>query len=180
MHARLKVTVLTMAVTLLLSGVGGAGQGKKKTAIFLPTPFTVEQLRAEMVPGWTIVVKTAGAEGPVREKWVVETANEQGVRIRFERGKASRVQNVDWVELKDHAQFPVSVASRTMTTQDTALGKVKGWLYTIRGGGGMVTEMLFGKDLPGPPVRIVKVRDGKREVVFEQLKRSRAGTAADR
>ncbi len=174
MHSRPKVTGLKMLLTLLLAGSAGAGGEDPKTATFLPTPFTAEQLRTEMIPGWTILVTTAGVEGTVRERWVVEASSDQGVRIRFKRGKASHVQSFSWTELRDHARFPEPAASRAMTTQDTALGRVNGWLYTIRESGDVVTEMLFGKDLPGPPVRIVKVHDGQREVVFEQLERARS------
>lgn len=138
----------------------------------LPTPFTAEQLRDEWVPGLRVELHRWTPSGEAFERWRVVVADADGVEIetvRLDKEGAPvgepEVRRSRWTELRDHARYPVSAASRQRDTRSTRLGELEGWLYTLNDPkSGNTSELFFADSLPGAPVEMI-VRSGD-ETVF--------------
>jgi len=84
----------------------------------------------------------------------------------------SRVEKSTWIELRDHAAFPVDSTQRTELIRVTPLGILDGWLYTVSDEGeGTVTEYFFARAHPGSPVHMLTMRDGKLVLELTHLER---------
>lgn len=125
----------------------------------LPLPFTADQICAEWVEGFSLVMRSRTPEGESRSRWTVVAADGESVEIEFAALDAEGVavgeparQPSTCAELRDHALFPAATASRLETSRDTPLGRLDGWLYLVRQEDGEVNELFFAKDLPGAPV----------------------------
>jgi hypothetical protein len=161
----------TTAVPLLDSEVDG----------MLPTPFTAEQIRAEWVEGFRLIMRRWALTGERLERWRVVAADAEGVAIEHATVDAvgavvgePATRRSTWAELRDHASFSTAVATRSRVTRSTALGKLAGWLYSVAGPeGGMTTEMFFADSLPGAPVHMTVWQEGEKVLELEQLERVR-------
>jgi hypothetical protein len=125
----------------------------------LPTPFSAEQIRDAWQPGFQVEMKTteAGAESSLRMTVIAATA--ESVTIRNEAldgrgGPAAPPQDsiAKWSELRDHALFEASKASRERAECRSALGAMPGWRYDVPQQGGALLSMCFADAAPGPPV----------------------------
>jgi hypothetical protein len=83
-----------------------------------------------------------------------------------------------WEELRLHARFPASRATRERHERETSLGRLEGWLYKVRSEEG-VTEFFFADDLPGPPVIYGRQGEGLDGFIAEQVKREVVELQAD-
>jgi hypothetical protein len=135
----------------------------------LPRPFSAEAIREEMVVGFNLTMHRVTAEESQAERWNVISTDENTVDIEFTplgadgnpAGPAA-VRSSTWVELRDHASFPVSNSTREQVTRETRLGTLDGWLYTINDGDeGTVTELFFANELPGAPIEMRTTQGGK-------------------
>ena len=144
----------------------------------LPTPYTAEEVRDAWVEGFEVTTRTRSAEGEIYSRTRVIAWSETGfglVEIQVdERGRplkrdVSRYTGT-WEELRAHALFPVSRASRERTEWDTPLGQLEGWLYLVRGEEGTM-EFFFADDLPGPPVVSRRQGEGLDGFIAEQISR---------
>ncbi len=150
----------------------------------LPVPFTAEQIRDEWVEGLTLVMETRTPEGTTRERWTVIGADADGVDIEFTpldaEGESSgepKTERSAWTELRDHAKYPTTVASREQSTRDTALGQLDGWLYKVRGQAtGSETEVFFATRFPGAPVEMIIAKDDDVALAMTQVERQRPAT----
>jgi hypothetical protein len=150
-------------------------------ADMLETPFTAEQIRDEWTEGFTVtIVRSAGGETR-RERWTVVAADGDGADIEFAAvddddtrlGEPVTARST-WVELRDHALFPVADATREWTTRDTALGRLEGWLYRVaEEDPGTINELFFAASLPGAPVQMTTYESGNPVSSLEQVERSR-------
>jgi hypothetical protein len=147
----------------------------------LPPPFTADQIRDEWVAGLTLVMRTDSREGGALERWTVVAADAEGADIQFQQIDAAgsalgepRVGRSSWVELRDHANFPADRATREEATRDTALGELDGWLYLVPDeAAGTVQEFFFARSLPGAPVQMRVLQDGKPIMTLAQIERER-------
>ncbi len=147
----------------------------------LPTPFSAEQIRDEWILGLTLVMHTRSPEGESRDRWQVVAADDEGAEIELTpidaEGAATgeaKVERSAWTELRDHASYPATVASREQTTRDTALGQLDGWLYTVRDEAtGAETEVFFAESLPGAPVEMRMSKDGAVVLEMTQVERQK-------
>jgi hypothetical protein len=138
----------------------------------LPTPFTAEQLRDEWVPGLRVELHRWTPSDEAFERWRVVAADADSVEIetvRIDKEGAPvgepETRRSRWTELRDHASYPASVASRQRQTRSTKLGELEGWLYTLQDPkAGSTSELFFADSLPGAPVEMT-VRSGD-EIVF--------------
>ncbi|MBI4879395.1 MAG: hypothetical protein HY812_07005 [Planctomycetes bacterium] len=153
----------------------------------LRRPFTAQQIRDEMVPGFTVKLlrRTAGARDRF-ELWRVVEADAESVVIEScpldaggaPAGQASREAST-WVELRNHAAFPAERASLSEETLETPLGALDCWLYRVADSEtGAVREFHFAKALPGPPVRYATLKDGLPLEVVTQVERRRPAASA--
>lgn len=141
-----------------------------------PHPSTVEQLRAGMPLGATLVFekRTAG-EAPIRERWEVTANDETGMTIRTtvvdETGAIVRDEGsgtASWEELHHHADFLAAENVREESSVTVPAGTFATWHYTVRDvAKDTVSRFHFAKDLPGPPVSFTIVQ-GK-GTVFEMV-----------
>ncbi|MEJ2086655.1 MAG: hypothetical protein P8Y44_13435 [Acidobacteriota bacterium] len=126
---------------------------------FLPTPYTAEQIGNAWRQGYEMTMKiwTPDRETVSRtrvEGWsreAIETSEQQLDDTGSPVGDKT-VSSSSWEDLRDHARFPVATTVRERTTRVTALGELEGWLYTVSGDEGRVSEFFFADDFPGPPV----------------------------
>jgi len=151
---------------------------------FLPRPFTAEQIREEMVVGFRLRTSWKTSKGTKYSLWTVVEADAEGVEIEYADldesgavlGKPS-VERSTWVELRDHASFPVAGASREETTRATPLGGLDGWVYFVADEvEGTTTEFFFAKQFPGAPAHMTTTRGDEPILEMAQLERFRPQT----
>ena len=155
------------------------------TPEILPQPFTAEEIRDEWIEGFQLHMSRRSNDSEERERWTVVSWSEEGAEIEYvsldEEGQATgepRVEPTTWTALRDHATFPAANASRESATRDTALGTLKGWIYTVTDPDqGTVTEFFFAEELPGAPVEFRMLADD--EVVMEMLQVERFRPSED-
>jgi len=146
----------------------------------LKRPFTAEEIRDEMVEGFTVVVRRSYPEGMRLERWTVVAADEEGVEIEYATVAEDNAlvdepstARSSWIELRDHATFAADASTREWTSRSTALGDLEGWLYRVEKNGGTVQEFFFVPALPGAPV-LMRILDGGDVVIeLEQMERVR-------
>ncbi len=149
---------------------------------FLEAPFTAEEIRDEWIPGFTLEMQMSSPQGDELQRWTVVGADAEGVDIEYAAldpvGNvvgAPKVRHAGWTELRDHASFPASRATRQEVTRSTPLGELDGWLYTVRGEGDpeQVTEFFFARSLPGAPVEMTVTKGGEVVSGLAQIRRQR-------
>lgn len=171
-------------IALVAAGCGGttdqpAAAPSSSAPELLPHPFTAEQIRDTWQPGLALVLRTTDSDGESFERWTVVDADGEGATIEFTPVDAAgqstgepRIARSSWIELRDHASFPAASASREpVTDRETPLGRLDGWLYTVRDDEGGTTEFFFAAGLPGAPVTMRTTRDGATVRAFEQVAR---------
>lgn len=147
----------------------------------LDRPFTADQIRDEWIEGFQLRIRRWTPKAEIFELWTVIDANADGVDIESkamdEAGASegeARVQTSTWVQLRDHASFPVDRATRESVSRETPLGELQGWLYTVSDPStGAVTELFFAETLPGAPVFVHVLSGGEIVEIFEQVERIR-------
>lgn len=146
----------------------------------LARPFTAEQIRADWPVGLEIRIENITPDGGSLERWRVLEADEEGALIEYATldpagevlGEPRAVRST-WTELRDHASFPAATTTRESLVRETSLGKVEGWLYTLRDDdSGTVTEMFFGKGMAGAPVETLVSREDELILAMRQLERT--------
>ena len=174
------VAVLSLAAALAVSALLAAPP-EPRAPQHLPRPFTAEQIRDEWVEGLTLVMRSVGPEGEARQRWTVVQADETGAVIEFapidSQGQAAgdaRTERSTWTQLRDHATFSASSATREAVTRKTPLGTFEGWLYVVPDPEqGTVTEFFFANDLPGAPLEMRVSREGRTLMELTQVSRSK-------
>lgn len=145
----------------------------------LPTPFTADQIRDEWKPGFELTMRRWTAEGESLERWRVVAADQDGVDIEFaavscdgEVIEQPVTRHSTWTELRDHASYSASVASRSRDGRITKLGDLEGWLYTVDNTEeNTVSDLFFADSLPGAPVQMTVRRGDEKVMVLEQIAR---------
>lgn len=167
--------ILAVSALSMLTALGGAAAADD----LLPHPYTAEDIRGAMPVGFQLVMETTTPEGSQWNKWTVVEADAEGVTIEYldlsedgkAKGEATR-QRSTWIELRNHASFPSAHAQRVQSSRETALGKLDGWLYTVKDPkAGTVTEFFFATDYPGAPVHLEIEREGAQMLLMRQLER---------
>lgn len=132
----------------------------------LPTPFTLEQMKAGWVPGVHVRFRLEVAGQPTTlHDWEVlsnpdahrvETAftvlAENGTDVLVER--TPRVSTYE--ELRQHAAFPASRTESEQATIDTPRGPLPGRRYRVTDASDKTSVQTyeFADAMPGPPVRV--------------------------
>jgi hypothetical protein len=154
----------------------------------LPTPFTAGQIRSEWVTGFRLTMRRWTPTGETLERWRVVAADAEGVEIENATIDADGnvvgeavIRRSAWTELRDHASFSATSATRSRATRATPLGELEGWLYAVAGPeAGMTSEYFFADSLPGAPVQMTVWQSGQKVLELEQLDREQPpGAAAD-
>lgn len=148
---------------------------------FLPRPFTADQIREAWGAGLVLRIRQSSPELVEHQRWTVVSADDEGAEIEYiavdENGLAlsePRIERTSWQEFRDHASFPVATARRERSRQNTALGTLEGWLYTVEDRGtGTVGEFFFVDSLPGAPLFARTKRDGQLVAEMAQIERNR-------
>ncbi len=179
---RVGITLLSLAFVV---GCGSAPRGRPETAAetaaILPRPYTAEQIRGEWIPGFTITLLQRTTAGPSLERRSVLSADDEGLEIEYApldlegnpAGEPRRKRST-WVELRDHATFPADSARREEAAQETPLGTLDGWLYTVRDADeGTTTELFFARSTPGAPIQMRTTRAGELVLELIQIERHR-------
>jgi hypothetical protein len=147
----------------------------------LPTPFSAEEIRDEWIEGFQLIIERRSPSEERLERWTVMNVDEDGAVIEYAEIDAFGilcgepiVKRSTWRELRDHASFPADRASRERVVRTTPLGDLDGWLYTVRDDeSSTVTQFFFASALPGAPVEMEMLEDGKMLLALEQLERFR-------
>jgi len=188
------MTVIMVVVAAMLAVACRAGTEPEVAAVaegipkevdalpaLLERPFTAEQIRDEWVEGFQLRVRRWTPTAEIFEVWTVVSADAVGVEIESKAVDATgaplgeaRVETSTWVQLRDHASFPLDRATRESVGRETPLGELQGWLYTVSDpSGGSVTEFFFAETLPGAPVFVHVLSEGGIVEIFEQVERIR-------
>ena len=125
-----------------------------------PTPFTAAQIRDACRPGLTLDVRVDG-DHPMTWRTRYLTCDDEGAT--FERttdGGSPEPGQARWLELQEHASFPLAQTTIEPERIETPLGVLDCLRYTVRDGD--VEKVLwFATSLPGMPVRMTTRRDGR-------------------
>jgi hypothetical protein len=152
----------------------------------LPTPYTTEQIRDAWQPGLSVEMRVIAAGGESRRRLTVVSATPDAVVIREEsvaaNGAASEPpteSSARWSELRDHALFEASKATRERAECRSQLGAMPGWRYVVPQADGSTVTMCFADATPGPPVEYEAARDGKRLLRMEHTTYGRPKNGAE-
>ena len=141
-----------------------------------PVPFPPGELADNLAVGSTIKYRMAPAGQPpfyVTTEFV--TVDDAGTTMRdvhteldgTPRGEP-RTTEATWRELESHAHFPRESTTIADDVVDVPAGRFEAYRYEITAavdGAQTTTRLWFGKELPGPPVKMVREVDG--QVVLE-------------
>jgi hypothetical protein len=134
----------------------------------LPTPYTAEQIRDAWQPGFRVEMRSAEAGVTTLQRMTVVSATPETVTIRSESLRAdgepsepARESTAKWTELRDHASFPATKATRERAECHSQLGAMPGWRYAVALADGGALTMCFADATPGPPVEHETRREGK-------------------
>jgi len=181
-HARRYATLAFSAllITGLASALGAcastdkAGGSEPAKVEVSPTPFTAKQVRDALPTGSKISLRREDANNKVTiEEWEVTAAtpktctmtvkvfNEDGSQLIDDKGSVTNT----WNELRDNAKFPEDQTVRSEGIITVPVGEHETWLYVVTSktddGKEMQSYYTFAKDLPGPPVQMSVLVDGK-------------------
>ena len=145
---------------------------------YLPTPYTAEQIRDVWQVGFEVTTRTRSSAGESYSRTTVVEATEARFRMTERAVDAQGVPIDDdvseyagtWEELRDHARFPESTASRQRVRRQTPLGHLDGWLYRVYQNE-RIAELFFADGVPGPPVLYRRMSETGGEVLAEQISR---------
>ena len=150
MNRLLSALVITVTTSIAVAAVAEE---------FLPTPFTAEEIGNAWRPGYEMTMKIWTPDGETVSRTRVEGWSRQAIETSEqpldESGSPTGEKSVSsssWEDLRDHARFPAATTDRERATRITTLGELEGWLYTVRGEEGGISEFFFADDFPGPPV----------------------------
>ena len=138
-----------------------------------PTPFTAEQIREACPVGRrsTFRVEIPGRT-PILQTFHFTAADAEGAEVTFtlrdDAGKSVgevTTSRSNWSGFQAHASYPLEQTTITEAEETVPAGTFAGFLYRVEGDG-RATEAFFARDLPGPPVRMVRTRDGKAEMTM--------------
>jgi len=134
----------------------------------LPTPYTAEQIRDAWQPGFQLEMRSSEAGVATVQRLTVVSATPETVTIRSEslgeNGEArepARESSAKWAELRDHASFEATKATRERAECHSRLGSLPGWRYATTTASGDALTLCFADATPGPPVEYEKRREGK-------------------
>jgi hypothetical protein len=181
---RILLTVSTMLITAACQHPAPdvpseTSPAPTETRILTP-PFTAEEIRDRWTRGLQITIRQISPEGSAHQRWSVVEWSQAGCAIEHtalaDDGTTigePMVQQATWSELRDHAAFPADHATRTITTRNTPLGTLRGWLYEVHDPtGGAVSRFFFAEDLPGAPLWMETTVNGKVVSSMEQIARN--------
>ena len=125
----------------------------------LPTSYSAEEIREAFRVGLEMKTHNWTPDGEEVSVSRVESWSPEGVRINTHfvhssgeiLGEEQSFEST-WEELRDHALFYSSTATRERATQATAIGELEGWRYEVAGEGDQRMEFFFADSLPGPPI----------------------------
>ena len=149
-----------------------------------PTPFTAAEIRDWNPTGTRLVFRIEDVGRPPVLQTILFVDGDQNravmeASIKTEDGvlieEADRTERT-WVELRDHAAFPVERTKRDAVTVDVPIGRLACWLYTVTSTeNGVVTTrtFYFAKRRPGPPVRAETLVDGELVSRMDMIEDSR-------
>jgi len=144
-------------------------------------PYTVEQIQSEWQPGLEVLFQQWHAvTGESTDRMYVIEANESGATIEVTttanhdgRNKVTKFETT-WEQLRNHATYSASDATRSEVTIDTPMGPRDCVHYQFIADG-RTTDLFFAQDLPGPPVLTEVRKDGELVSSVKQVSRTKKG-----
>lgn len=136
-----------------------------------PTPFTADQIRAACPVGRrsTFRVEMPGRT-PFLQTFHFTAADDEGGEVTFtirdEAGRSlgeSTTSKSAWRGFQAHASYPAEQTTIAEAVETVPAGTYEGFLYRVQDGE-TLTEAFFARDLPGPPVRMVRSRGEETEM----------------
>ncbi|MEM8886102.1 MAG: hypothetical protein AAGD14_18705 [Planctomycetota bacterium] len=163
-----------LVLLLALGAIGLAEDDRRMQPDHAPTPFTAEEIRAGCPSGRVSVfrVETEASPDPTDQSFVFKANTPTGASFHIvqrsldgEEQMRTPLGTKTWEEFRRHASYPAASTTIKKGTLDTNLGKLEGMTYLVKTKGPkgeMVTRAEFATRIPGPPVRFIEKRDGKR------------------
>ena len=146
-----------------------------------PTPFTAEQIRDACPPGRRWTFRISAPDGTTRlEETVFTAADGTGGAFRIQeldpQGRPTgepRTGRSSWEGLRKHGAFPAAQTEIASEEVTTTLGRYRMKVYRVRpaDSDGPVRVYYFAEDLPGPPLRVTVVENGKASTTMEMVHR---------
>ncbi len=153
---------------MLAPGAAAAALADPTPPVTLPTPYTAEQIRAAWQPGFSVEMQTTEAGVVSRTRMTVLSATPEAAVIREESlradgtpGAPATESETRWSELRDHARFEATNATRERAECRALLGSLPGWSYAVQLRRGGTMTLCFADATPGPPVVLELAHDGK-------------------
>jgi hypothetical protein len=128
----------------------------------LPTPFSAAEIRAACGPGRRNRFRVTDEAGSREVTWWFEDGDDEGATIvrTVSDGATPERHRAAWIDLQRHASYPESSTSLLRGSATTAAGVFEGWVYERRVTDSEIEKSWFARDLPGPPVLQVTLRNG--------------------
>ena len=161
---------LLVLVLALAPACGGAPPPVASAAAEAPAPYpySVYDIRAGCPLGRLIEYRIEKAGAPVRvEQWAFSPLDNDTVKVTttaFDaEGKpdgAPTTESAKWTDLHEHARFPQSATQISNESLALPAGTFDVMKYVVTKGTEVKTYW-FARSLPGPPVKVEVVKDGK-------------------
>lgn len=143
---------------------------------FLETPYTAEQLKKACTAERTLTYKQT-ADGKSRTLTLrFEKPDDKGCLLVAtatpEPGEGEKEEEKDqatWEDLRDHAKFEKSKATRSEGKVTVPAGTMDCFIYTVREDT-IVTTLWFSKENAGPPVK-EEVKEGEKVIYLMELQK---------
>ncbi|MFO0745071.1 MAG: hypothetical protein U1F43_05250 [Myxococcota bacterium] len=155
-----------LVVALVMGGACSKSEAPQKMAA---PPFTAAQIRAATAAGRTYVwnvVAPGKADSQRRVRFI--QADDEGAQIGTQVIDAAgspvgeeQVVEATWSALEGHGTFPVDALKVSDANVTVPAGTYACWLYEVKEPDGSEARFWFAKNLPGAPVRIEAMKDGK-------------------
>ncbi|HQO19764.1 MAG TPA: alpha/beta hydrolase [Acidobacteriota bacterium] len=137
---------------------------------FAPTPFSADQIRKALPKGSLVKLWNETPDGPptvITFRFLGGTKQNARLETTITDVKGDTLGPPDksapsWRELQSHASYPENSTRIEQGKIRTFRGDLDCWLYEVREGG-KVTRYWFAKELPGPPVLLEEIMNGKLE-----------------
>ena len=136
-----------------------------------PTPFTAAEIRVGCPAGRVSVARTPDGVGSIR----FVSGDEEGAWIEGtpldDRGEAAgpvERERSTWLELQEHAAFPLESTAIERVELAGPLGTLPCLRYTVRRGEAVLV-FWFAVELPGMPIRVERTEGGTTRVTLEVI-----------
>ena len=170
MRPALFVAIVVLAACRTAPPTDPSAEERRLQPDHAPTPYTAERIREGCPDGRvsTFLIEVAGRP-PMVQVFRFSGGDKEGCDVEVAAlttddkpmAEPKKARSL-WGALQKHASFPAAETRISGADVVTPAGRFDCVLYTVTKPTGTVERYYFARNLPGPPVRMVREAEGKR------------------